>query len=108
MLRDHRRRLLEYGTPGLLAMRGEAEVLPLDEDDTLDRANPLTRGGVDIDRAKAEARHDSQVRLAVASGRCAVLVLGGSHDLSASVKKLGGGVEYIRVTTRRYREFGGR
>jgi hypothetical protein len=63
---------------------------------------------VRIGRAKTEARHDSQVRLAVASGPCSVLVLGGSHDLSASVRKLGGGVEYIRVATGRYREFAGR
>jgi hypothetical protein len=109
MVRDHRPRLLECGTPGLLAVRGEAEVLPLDEDDTLDAANPITRGGgVRIDRAKTEARHDSQVRLAVASGRCSVLVLGGSHELSAGVRNLGRSVEYVRVTTGRYREFAGR
>ena len=106
---DHRLRLLEYGTPGLLAMRREVEELPLDENDTLDAANPVTRGGgVDIDRAKSDSRHDSQVKLAVASGSCSVLVLGGSHDLSASVRNLGGGVEYIRLATRRYRKFAGR
>jgi hypothetical protein len=64
--------------------------------------------GVRLDPAKTDARHDAQVRLAVASGRCSVLVLGGSHDLSASMRKLGGGVEYIRVTTARYREIAGR
>jgi hypothetical protein len=32
-------------------------------------------------------------------------VLGGKHDLSASVRRLGGGTtEYIRVTTHLYKE----
>jgi hypothetical protein len=34
-----------------------------------------------------------------------VIVLGGSHDLSASIQRFGGGnCEYLRVTTKRFRE----
>jgi hypothetical protein len=37
-----------------------------------------------------------------------ILVLGSSHDLSAQVKRLGGGrCDYVRVTTTRYREADG-
>jgi hypothetical protein len=45
-----------------------------------------------ITPATLTARHDAQVGL---------IVLGGAHDLSESVRRLGGGhCEYIRVATR--------
>jgi hypothetical protein len=61
-------------------------------------------GKVRADPAPVEARHDAQVRSALASGPCALLVLGGSHDLSASVRRLGGTTKDIRGTTRRSKE----
>jgi hypothetical protein len=106
---DHRRRLLEYGAAGRLAMLGEVEVLPLDDADLLEGAKPARPDGVvHLDPARVKARHDGHVRRAFASGPCPVLVLGGSHDLSASVRGLGGGkAEYIRVTTRRFKQVAG-
>ena len=45
------------------------------------------------------------VRAALASGRFALIVLGGAHDLSEEVRRQAPGrCEYLRVTTRRYRE----
>jgi hypothetical protein len=38
--------------------------------------------------AKLETRHDAQVKAALASGPCAFIILGGGHDLSASVRLL--------------------
>src|SRR5262249_45319664 len=74
------------------------EVLPLDET-LLEVANPMTPGG----RAKAGARHDYQVKAALAGGPVAFAILGGAHHLSDSVRRLGGGaVEYARVTTAAY------
>jgi hypothetical protein len=59
-----------------------------------------------MDHAKNEARHDAQVKAALDNGPCALVILGGGHDLSASVRRLGKGkVEYLRVTTTRYRQF---
>jgi hypothetical protein len=85
-----------------LVLAGEVEVLPLDEQEALDRAKP---GKVSMDPAKLEARHDAQVQAALADGRCSLLVLGGSHDLSVAIDKLSaGGVEYLRVTTSRFKE----
>jgi hypothetical protein len=109
LAREHRRRLLEYGAPGVLAVTGAVEVLPLDADGLLDRAKPITPDGkVREDPAKLRARHDGHVRAALASGPCALIVLGGSHDLSASVRRLGKGTtEYLRVTTTGYREVAG-
>jgi hypothetical protein len=65
-------------------------------------------GKVKPDAAKLGARHDAQVRAALASGPCSVLMLGGNHDLSGSVRRLGKGtVEYVQVTTARYNEMAG-
>jgi hypothetical protein len=45
------------------------------------------------------------VLAALESGPCSFIVFGGVHDLSESVRRRGGGtVEYVRVTTRRYKE----
>jgi hypothetical protein len=106
LVRDHRRQMLEHGAAGQLAVAGEVEVLPLDDEAALARARPVGPDGkVRADPSAVEARHDAQVRAALASGPCAFVILGGSHDLSASVRRLGGGAtEYLRLTTRRFQE----
>src|SRR5262249_46736640 len=109
LLRDHRRDLVPFGAAGRLAVRREVEVPPLDDEEALDRARPVTPDGkVKADAAKVEARHDAQVRAALDSGPVAVIVLGGGHDLSAAVRRAGGDIEYVRVTVKRYRDFAGR
>jgi hypothetical protein len=56
---------------------------------------------VRLDPAALEARHAGQVKVALASGPVAVLVLGANRDLTASVRRLGGGTaKYLRVTTK--------
>jgi hypothetical protein len=79
---------------------------PLDDDGLLNKARPITaRGEVRIERAAMEARHDGQVKAALESGPCAFIILGGSHDLSPSVRRLGSGTtEYLRVTTARFKQ----
>jgi hypothetical protein len=37
----------------------------------------------------------------------ALVILGGAHDLTESVRRHGGSCEYLRVTTTRYREVAG-
>jgi hypothetical protein len=102
LVRDHRRRLLEYGAAGALEVAGEVETLPLDDDELLDAAKPVSPDGkVRLDPAKGEARHDGQVKAALASGPCSLLIRGGAHDLSASVGRFGGTTEYLRVSTTR-------
>lgn len=100
--------VLEIGAAGELAMSREVEVLPLDDEELLDQAKPVKADGtIRLDQQKVEARHHAQVKAAVESGNCSLLILGGAHDLSASVKGLIGTPEYIRVTTTRYKEFSG-
>jgi len=46
------------------------------------------------------------VKAATREEGLAVIVLGGAHDLSDGVRRVGGGAcEYLRVTTKRGREF---
>jgi hypothetical protein len=106
MVRDHRRRLLEYGAAVQLEVAHQVEVLPLDDGDLLERAKPVARNGkMQPDPASREARHDVQVKAAMKSGACSFIILGGDHDLSESVRRLGGGaVEYVRVTTSSYKQ----
>src|SRR5260370_29877464 len=97
MVREPRRQLLEYGASGELAVAGEIEALPLDDEDLLASANPVSPDGkVSVDPAKLESRHDAQAKAALTSGPCAFIVLGGGHDLSSSVRRLTGGqAEYM-------------
>jgi hypothetical protein len=101
----HQRKMLEYGAAAQLAVAREVQVLPLDDDELLDQADPVTpEGEIRLNPERVEARRDAQVKSALASGPVSVIILGGDHDLSASIKRLGKGrVEYIRVMTGRYR-----
>jgi hypothetical protein len=106
LVEEHRRRLLEYGAAAKLEMEGRLKVISLDDDESLERAKPVTKDGkLQIENSNREARHDAQVKAAFASGPCSFIILDGSHDLSERVRRLGGGTtEYVRVTTRRYNE----
>jgi hypothetical protein len=110
LLDQHRLDMLELGSPGRLLIAKEIEeVLPLDDADLLDQAKPVTSDSrVKRDPEKIRLRRDAQVKLALADEPFALIVLGGSHDLSDSVRRLGNGTcEYIRVTTRSYLEIAG-
>lgn len=106
MLEDHKHRMSEMGAAGRLLIAGELEVLPLEDGDALDKASPITANVVTFDSEKIESRHDAQVSLVVKAGVVSVIVLGGAHDLSASVRRVSGNCEYLRVTTTRYGEVG--
>jgi hypothetical protein len=108
MIDQHRLRLLELGAPGRLLVAGEIdEVLPLDNAGLLDSARPVTpEGKIRLDPEKLKARRDAQVKAVLEKGAFGLIVLGGAHDLSENVRRLGHGrCEYVRVTTRRFKEF---
>jgi hypothetical protein len=108
LIDQHRLRLLEIGAAGRLLIAGEIdEVLPLDDADLLEEARPNTlEGQLKMDPAKLTARHDAQVKAVLGNGAFGLIVLGGPHDLSDSVRHLGqNSCEYIRVTTRRFLKF---
>ena len=105
----HRLQLLALGPAGRLLITGDIEeVLALDDERLLDLAKPITPGGrVKIDADKVRQREDAQVRAALDDGPFSLIVLGGGHDPSGSIRRVAGGYcEYIKVTTKMYREFG--
>jgi hypothetical protein len=106
----HRLQLLEVGAAGRLAVEGLAEVLPLEDVRVFEAGYPFRPdGSFDLDPAKLRPRHDAQVRAALVSGPVAVIVLGASHDLTDSVRRLGdGSTEYIQVTMNAVKRFAGR
>lgn len=101
---------LEIGAAGRLLMGGEIDaVLYLDDEAALHKANPVTPGGrLRIDAARAKQREDAMVRAALDGGPFSLIILGGAHDLSDSVRRLAGDCEYVRITMRAYREFQGK
>lgn len=86
-----------------MLLSGRIVAVPLDDGRLLEAAGP--DGGMRTNPAAVRAGHDGRVKRALAAGPVAVLVLGGAHDLSEGVRRLGGGTtEYIRVMPGRFAE----
>jgi hypothetical protein len=104
MLTDHRVETLKMGPAIRLLMSGRLDaVLPLDDAKLLDAAGPMVPGGKQDSAAVAD-REAAMIKKALAAGPVAVIVCGGSHDLSAAVLRADQTAEYIRVATRGYEE----
>jgi hypothetical protein len=108
LLDAHNERILEMGAAGRLLIAGELEdVLPLEGDGAMEKAKPITPDGtVKVEENKLEARHDAQLRELTKAGPVSVIVLGGAHDLTGSIRRVGNGWEYLRLTTKGFREAG--
>lgn len=105
MLDEHGVRLLHIGAAGRLLVAGEIEeVLPLEDSVLHDHADPITDNKIKFDRDKVRAREDAQVKAVLDKGPFGLIILGGAHDLSDSVRQHVG-CEYIQVTTKRFKEF---
>lgn len=107
---QHRRDILQVGAAGQLLLSGEIEaVLPLEDADAYDEANPVGDDDmVRFDQEKIEARQDAQVRLLLDSGPFSLAVLSGGNDLSDNVERISGGAaEYIRVEVEAERSLAG-
>lgn len=102
LLEQHRHDLLQIGAAGRLMLADELEeVLPIEEDELLEAANPVGNDGtVRFDAEANERREDVIVRKLLAAGPVAVVVLGGGHDLSDNVPE---DFEYVQVVTKQYR-----
>jgi hypothetical protein len=77
----------------------DLKLLPLDDAKLLEEAKPIAPDGrFRLDPAKLSARHDGQVRAALKEGVFALVILGGAHDLTDSVRRYAGGqYQYLRV-----------
>lgn len=109
VLNNYRYDLLQIGAAGRLLMSGELkDVRPVDDRSQLARSNPQTSNGSirRVSKTAIESREDSQVRCLLKSSGTAVVILGGGHDLTNNVDRLSNGkCQYVRVTTRKLREF---
>jgi hypothetical protein len=94
MLDQQRPIVLEFGASGRLLVAKEIAVLPLDDAKLLEEAKPIKGGKVAFDERKVKARQQAIVRNVLSAGSFGLVVLGGSHDLSAVVPS---GREYIKV-----------
>jgi hypothetical protein len=101
---------LRRGAPARLLLAGNLSgVLPLDDESALRQSKPLTPDGrIKHDPEKLRAREDAMVKLALDNAPFSLLILGGDHDLSESVRRASKSAEYIRATTKRYNELAGR
>jgi hypothetical protein len=101
LLDAHRMEVLKLGAAGQLRLNGLlAEVLPLDDADLLAAAGPDKRGAIDADAAARRER--AMVKNAFSAGPVAIIVWGGSHDLTAAIRAMGADAEYVRVTQETY------
>lgn len=90
---------LQLGAAGRMLMAGQIEqVSPAEDEELLDKANPVRDGKLVFDETANKAREDAVVRLLLQE-RESVLIMGGSHDLTDNVPD---GVEYLRVVLKRY------
>ena len=81
----------------------------MEDEEPLNAANPVAADGqVRFDTLKVQARHDAIVKNVLKEGSFGLMILGGDHDLSENVRRLGEGkCEYVRMTTKRFREAAG-
>ena len=76
------------------------------DEEPLNAADPVKADGqVRFDALKVQARHVAIVKNILKEGSFGLVILGGDHDLSENVRRLGEGkCEYVRVTTKCFRE----
>ena len=97
--------MLELGAVGRLLVSGELQdVLPAEDAELLDAANPVqTDGSVRYDAAAVEQREDAIVRAMLHCPKLAIIILGGDHDLGDNIERFAGGTcAYVRVQTKRH------
>jgi len=108
ILARYRMDRLQIGAAGQLLLEGEInEILPVEDTQAYEDANPvMENGGVVLDRRKIKARQDAQVQRLLQADRFTLVILGGAHNLSDSIDRISCGTcEYVKITTRWYREF---
>jgi hypothetical protein len=110
LIDQHAADKLVMGAAVRLLITGElAAALPLDDVKLLEAAKPVSPDGrIQFDAAKVKAREDGMVRIALAKDTIVVLILGGSHDLTGSIRAFAGeGCEYMRLTSQSYGKISG-
>lgn len=93
----------------LLISRPCVKLLPAEDEQTYQRALQVIGQSVELRTSRygpvRDEREAAIVRNLLSHSKCAVIVLGGGHDLSNHVQRLGGGrCEYVRVVPKGFPE----
>ena len=106
LLQGYRLQMVEIGAAGRLLVSGEMEdVFPLEDEEPLNAANPVAADGqVRLDALKVQARQEAIVKNVLKKGSFGLVILGGDHDLSENVRRLGEGkCEPVRVSMEQFK-----
>ena len=102
---QYRRDCLQMGAATqLLINRRLKSVLPLQNAETFEKANPVGKDGkVRIDKETEEKREDEMIKILVKGQGIKVIVLGGGHELTDNLEGMKlDSVQYVRVSGKQY------
>ncbi|WP_291171503.1 hypothetical protein [Gimesia sp.] len=102
---QYRRDCLQMGAAAQLKISNELNsVLPLENGEAFEKANPIRKDGkIQIDKSAEEKREDEMVKILVKGDGICVIVLGGGHKLTDNLKRMKlDSVLYFRVSGRKY------
>ncbi|MFI4852592.1 MAG: hypothetical protein ACIAZJ_26065 [Gimesia chilikensis] len=101
---QYRRDCLQMGAAQLLINRQLESVLPLENAEAFEAANPVGKDGkIRFDKSTEEKREDEMVKILMKGLGIKVIVLGGGHDLTGSIKRMKlDSVWYVRVSGKQY------
>lgn len=102
---QYRRDLMRLGVPAQLMISNELKsVLPLENSEAFEAANPVSKDGkIKFDEKAEERREDAMIKILQKGQGISVIVLGGGHDLTDNLRRReSGSVHYIRVATNHY------
>tara|TARA_R110002095_G_scaffold213886_1_gene205133 strand:+ start:43 stop:822 length:780 start_codon:yes stop_codon:yes gene_type:complete len=102
---QYRRDCLQMGAAAQLMSSKELKsVLPLENAEVFEAANPVGKDGkVRIDEDAEEKREDEMVKILMKGKGMSVIVLGGGHDLTDNLERMKmDEVRYVRVSSKQY------
>lgn len=102
---QYRRDLMQMGAAAQLQIQGVLKsVLPLENAEAFEEANPIGKDGkIRFDEAAEEKREDEMLRVLLKGQGIKVILLGGGHDFTDRLERMKlGSVLYVRVSTKQY------
>tara|TARA_R110000868_G_scaffold206763_1_gene455625 strand:+ start:825 stop:1628 length:804 start_codon:yes stop_codon:yes gene_type:complete len=102
---QYRRDLMQMGAAAQLLINRRLEsVLPLENAEAFEKANPVGKDGkVRFDESKEEKREDEMIKILLKGKGIKVIVLGGGHDLTDNLERMKlDSVLYVRVSVKQY------
>ncbi|WP_417379467.1 hypothetical protein [Gimesia sp.] len=102
---QYRRDCLQMGAAAQLLISNELKtVVPLENAEAFEAANPIGKDGkIQFDEKAEEKREDEMIKILMKRNGLKVIVLGGGHDLKNNLERMKlGSVLYVRVSGKQY------